>query len=179
MGRAGLVRGSRGRLSLVPRLSLALSVRRVRRTAASAPGLPPLRLAAAGVGDGLGPGASLQRSAQGLAARAFVLPRAGVCVRVVPCPALAPLLSAAAGVGGDGLLGRRARRRARALRCGLCSSRAVSRVFGGREHEIAERVHAAIYESASFRLRTPIDAMVASVQPSTMRSPRRQPKFES
>ena len=30
--------------------------------------------------------------------------------------ALAPLLSAAAGVGGDGLLGRRARRRARALR---------------------------------------------------------------
>ena len=54
-----------------------------------------------------------------------------------------------------------------------------SRVFGGREHEIAERVHAAIYESASFRLRTPIDAMVASVEPSTMRSPRRQPKFES
>ena len=81
MGRAGLVCGSRGRLSLVPRLSLALSVRRVRRTAASAPGLPPLRLAAAGVGDGLGPGASLQRSAQGLAARAFVLPRAvDVCV---------------------------------------------------------------------------------------------------
>ena len=111
----------------------------------------------------------LRRAAERRCLRlAFVVVSAGaVCVRVVPCPALAPLLSAAAGVGGDGLLGRRARRRARALRCGLCSSRAVSRVFGGREHEIAERVHAAIYESASFRLRTPIDAMVASVQPST------------
>ena len=84
----------------------------------------------------------------------------------VPRPALAQLLSAAAGVGGDGLLGRRAQALERSA--GLCSSRAVSRVFGGREHEIAEREPPPIYECACFRLRTPILAMVAYISPSAM-----------
>ena len=71
---------------------------------------------------------------------------------------------------------RRRRRPARQARAalersaGLCSSRAGSRVFGGREHEIAEREPPPIYECASFRLQTPIYAMVASVQLLSMRS---------
>ena len=133
-----------GRAGLVTR---ALSLSGCARRAAEC---RCLRLAAAGVG---------------FAARAFVLPRAGVCVRVVPCPALAQLLSAAAGAGGDGLLSRRARAALRRSTEGFAVAGLSLALFGGREHEIAERGRPAIDEIASLRLRTPIRAMVAFVLP--------------
>ena len=61
------------------------------------------------------------------------------CVRVVPRPALAQLLSAAAGAGGDGLLSRRARAALRRSTEGFAVAGLSLALFGGREHEIAER----------------------------------------
>ena len=84
----------------------------------------------------------------------------------VPRPALAPLLPAAAGVGGDGLLGRRAPRRSAE---GFAVAGLSLAFFGGREHAIAERGPSAIHESTPVRLRTPIRAMVAFLQPSSLR----------
>ena len=86
----------------------------------------------------------------------------------VPRPALAMLLPAAAGVGGGGLLGRRAPRSS--ARPGLCSSRLSLAFFGGPRARIAAARASSVYESAIIRLRTPIHAMVASVQLLSMRS---------
>ena len=82
-----------------------------------------------------------------------------------PRPALAQLLSAAAGAGGDGLLSRRARAALRRSTEGFAVAGLSLALFGGREHEIAERGRPAIDEIASLRLRTPIRAMVAFVLP--------------
>ena len=123
------------------------------------------RLASA---DGLGPIAPRRRASVFAARVRSRLGGRGVYLGAVPRPALAPLLPAAAGVGGGGLLGRRAPRSS--ARPGLCSSRLSLAFFGGPRARIAAARASSVYESAIIRLRTPIHAMVASVQLLSMRS---------